>query len=191
MKSVTTRNMAFAAVFLALGLILPFFTGQIPQIGRMLLPMHIPILLCGIVCGWQYGLVIGFILPFLRFMMFGMPPIFPVGTAMAFELAIYGLVIGLIYEKLPKRISNIYISLGVSMIAGRIVWGVSMLILMGMSNKAFTWPLFMSGAFLNAVPGIILQFALIPTIVIALQKTKVLKQNETEINKGTADTTNH
>ncbi len=180
MKNLTTRNIAFAALFLAIGLILPLFTGQIPQIGRMLLPMHIPILLCGIVCGWQYGLTIGFILPFIRFMIFGMPPIFPVGIAMAFELAIYGLVIGLIYQKLPKRISNTYISLGVSMIVGRIVWGILMVILMGMSNNAFTWTLFISGAFLNAVPGIILQLVLIPTIVIALQRAKVLKQNESE-----------
>ena len=81
------RNLVLAAMFVALGLVLPFLTGQVPQIGNMLLPMHLPVLLCGLICGWQYGGVVGFILPPLRYVMFGMPPIFPTGVAMAFELA--------------------------------------------------------------------------------------------------------
>jgi len=72
-------------MFIAIGLVLPFFTGQIPQIGRMLLPMHIPVFLCGLICGWKYGLMVGFILPLLRYAVFGMPVIFPNGIAMAFE----------------------------------------------------------------------------------------------------------
>ena len=60
-------NLTLSAMFLAVGLVLPFFTGQIPQIGNMLLPMHIPVLLCGLICGWQYGLAVGFILPPLRY----------------------------------------------------------------------------------------------------------------------------
>jgi len=79
-------NLTLAAMFMAIGIVLPFFTGQIPQIGKMLLPMHIPVILCGLICGWQYGLVVGFILPFLRYVMFGMPLLFPTGIAMAFEL---------------------------------------------------------------------------------------------------------
>ena len=70
-------NLTLAAMFMAIGIVLPFFTGQIPQIGKMLLPMHIPVILCGLICGWQYGLVVGFILPFLRYVMFGMPLLFP------------------------------------------------------------------------------------------------------------------
>lgn len=54
-------NLALAAMFLALGLVLPFATAQIQQIGNMLLPMHIPVLLCGLICGWQYGGLVGFI----------------------------------------------------------------------------------------------------------------------------------
>lgn len=81
-------------MFVAIGVVLPFFTGQIPQIGNMLLPMHIPVLLCGLICGWQYGGMVGFILPLLRTMLFGMPVLYPTGIAMAFELAAYGLVIG-------------------------------------------------------------------------------------------------
>ena len=52
----STRKLTLSALFLALGLVLPLITGQIPQIGKMLLPMHIPVLLCGMVCGWPYGL---------------------------------------------------------------------------------------------------------------------------------------
>ena len=68
------KNLCLAAMFLALGLVLPLLTGQLPQIGSMLLPMHIPVFLCGLICGWQYGAVIGFILPLTRCLFFSMPP---------------------------------------------------------------------------------------------------------------------
>ena len=66
-------TLTLAAMFMGIGLVLPFLTGQIPQIGNMLLPMHIPVLLCGLICGWQYGLTVGLILPLLRYALFGMP----------------------------------------------------------------------------------------------------------------------
>lgn len=97
------KNLTLAALFLALGLVLPFFTGQIPQIGSMLLPMHIPVFLCGLICGWQYGAAVGFIVPLMRSVLFGMPPLFPTATAMAFELLTYGLVVGLLYSRPPWR----------------------------------------------------------------------------------------
>ena len=93
----TTKNMTLAAMFLAIGLLLPLLTGQIPQIGNMLLPMHIPVFLCGLICGWQYGAVVGLILPLVRYVIFGMPALFPTGIAMSFELMTYGLVAGLLY----------------------------------------------------------------------------------------------
>ena len=71
------KNMALAALFLAIGLVLPFFTGQIPAVGKMLLPMHIPVLLCGLICGWQWGLGVGFVLPVLRSVLFSMPVMYP------------------------------------------------------------------------------------------------------------------
>ena len=111
------KNLVNAALCLALCMVLPFLTGQIPQIGSALSPMHIPVLLCGFICGWPYGLAVGILAPLLRFMLFGMPPIFPTGIAMAFELAAYGMATGLLYKKLPKTIPNIYTSLIVSMLA--------------------------------------------------------------------------
>lgn len=49
------QNMVLSALLLAIGLVLPFLTGQIPEIGSALLPMHIPVLICGFICGWQWG----------------------------------------------------------------------------------------------------------------------------------------
>ena len=95
------RSLIYAALCLALCLYLPFLTGQIPQIGKALSPMHIPVLLCGFLCGWPYALAVGFIAPFLRFLLFHMPEM-PMGIAMAFELAAYGLLASLLYRALPK-----------------------------------------------------------------------------------------
>ena len=92
------KKLVLSAMLLAVGIVLPFFTGQIPQIGNMLLPMHLPVLVCGLICGWQYGGVIGFILPFLRYVLFAMPPM-PNGIAMAFELASYGAIVGFLYNR--------------------------------------------------------------------------------------------
>lgn len=166
------HQLVLAALFLALGLILPFFTGQIPRIGNMLLPMHIPVLLCGLICGWQYGAAIGFVLPLLRYVLFGMPPIFPTGVAMAFELATYGLVVGILYARSPwKCIIALYRSLLAAMVLGRIVWGVAEIVLLGLSGQAFTWQLFLSGALLTAIPGIVLQLIFIPALMVALDRT--------------------
>lgn len=98
------QTLVTAAMMLALGLALPFFTGQIPQVGNMLCPMHLPVLLCGLLCGWKYGLAVGFILPPLRYVLFSAPPIFPAGAAMAFELAAYGFLSGFLYARDRKSV---------------------------------------------------------------------------------------
>lgn len=168
----TIKNLTLAAMFLAIGLVLPFLTGQIPQIGNMLLPMHIPVFLCGLICGWQYGGAIGFILPLLRSALFGAPVFFPAATAMAFELLTYGLVAGLLYSLSRWQcVIALYRCLIAAMLAGRAVWGFVQVIQLGLSGSAFTWQAFMAGAFLNAIPGIILQLALIPGIMVALNRT--------------------
>ena len=169
-----TSKLVLSAFFMALGIVLPFLTGQIPQIGKMLLPMHIPILLCGFICGWQYGLTIGLITPLLRGAMFGMPVLMPTGAGMAVELAVYGLITGILYAKLPKKIPYIYVSLLGAMIVGRIAWGIASIALYGIMGNQFSIDLFMAGAFLNAIPGIILQIVLIPMIIIALRKARVM-----------------
>lgn len=162
-----------AALFLALGLIMPFLTMQIPEIGSMLLPMHIPVLVCGFVCGWKYGLLVGFITPLFRSLIFAMPPMFPTATSMAFELASYGATVGILYRTLYHSKFRIYISLLVAIFSGRIVWGAVMIIISGISKSSFSWQIFVSGALLNAIPGIILQLVLIPILIFALEKAGV------------------
>lgn len=169
-KNNKTMMLTVSAICLALCMVLPFVTGQIPEIGNALCPMHIPVLLCGFICGPVYAAAVGAIAPLLRFVLFGMPPIFPTGAAMCFELAAYGAVVSLLYRALPKRRSSIYAALIGAMLAGRVVWGVVMAILMGMTGSAFTFSAFLAGAFLNAIPGIIVQIVLIPVIVMALEK---------------------
>ena len=167
------KNLTLAAMFLALTLVLPFFTGQIQQIGNMLLPMHIPVLLCGLICGWRYGGLVGFIAPLLRYALFGMPPIFPTGIAMSFELATYGIVVGYLYSHSRWQcVRALYRCMVTAMIAGRIVWGVVEIVLLGIGGTGgFTVQMFMAGAFLNAIPGIILQLVLVPAVMLALHRT--------------------
>lgn len=169
------RALVLAAMFLALGIVLPFFTGQIPQIGSLLLPMHLPVLVCGLICGWQYGTVVGFVLPLMRMSMFGMPPLLT-AVAMAFELAAYGGIAGFLYNRSRWQcVVALYRSLVIAMIGGRIVWGAVRVLMTGVAGEAFTWQMFMAGAFLNAVPGIILQLVLIPALMVALHRTGMVR----------------
>ena len=169
-------SFTLAAMFMAIGMVLPFLTGQIPQIGNMLLPMHIPVLLCGLICGWQYGLAVGFVLPLLRYAIFGMPVLFPTGIAMAFELATYGLVIGLVYSRSRWQcVISLYRSMIAAMVAGRMVWAAVQIVLLGIGESGFTWQMFLGAAFLNAVPGIVLQLILIPAIMVALNRTGLVQ----------------
>lgn len=170
------KKMVLSGAFLALGLVLPFFTGQIQQIGNMLLPMHIPVMICGYICGGMYGFAIGLILPILRFFLFGMPQM-PMALTMAVELAVYGAVTGFLYRKM-KRKGRIYVSLITSMIAGRAAWGAACVVIYGWSHMQFTWQIFMAGALLNAIPGIILQLIMIPILVTTLEKVGAINEYE-------------
>ena len=168
------RRLTLTAMFIALGYLLPFLTGQIPQFGTMLSPMHIPALLCGFVCGWQYGLVAGAIMPLLRSATLGMPYIFPNAVAMAFELAAYGCAAGLLYRALPKHIAFVYVTLVLSMLIGRAVWGLASAVLMMGTENVFTTQAFLAGAFVNAWPGILLHILVIPPIVLGLRRAKLM-----------------
>ena len=169
------KKLAVTAMLFAVGMVLPFFIGQIPAIGKMLLPMHIPVLLCGFIVGWQYGVLTGFLLPIVRGLVFGMPPLYPNAVAMAFEMAAYGFVSGYLYSHARWQCTKmLYISLVTAMLAGRIVWAFAEVILLGIGGNIFTWKMFAAGAFLDAIPGIIVQLTLIPLIMVALRRAKVV-----------------
>ena len=171
-NSTSIKRMVIAALMLALAYILPNFTGNIPQIGNMLLPMHLPTILCG----GPWGAAVGFIAPLMRSAILGMPPPFPTAISMAVEMAVYGFVSGFLYRRLPKTLGGIYASLISAMLIGRVVWGVVQLTLLTSSGTEFPFSAFVAGAFTNAIPGIILQLVAIPIIVLALQRANLIPQ---------------
>lgn len=184
MKNRMVKNITLSAMFMAIGIVLPFFTGQIQVIGNMLLPMHIPVFLCGLICGWQYGVIVGLILPLLRSLLFSMPVMYPAAIAMAFELATYGFVSGFLYNRSRWQcVIALYRSMIAAMLAGRAVWGILQIILLGIRGNHFSWQAFMTGAFLNAIPGIILQLILIPAIMVALNRTGLVKFRKAKSHK--------
>ncbi|MBR1585265.1 MAG: ECF transporter S component [Clostridia bacterium] len=170
MNAARVRRLTYAALYLAIALVLPFITGQVPEIGSMLCPMHIPALLCGFMCGWPWGLAVGFIAPLLRSVLFGMPALFPSAVAMAFELGVYGAASGWLIRVLPRKKGMIYGALILAMVAGRVAWGLTHLLISGLAHTDFTWSLFLAGAVTNALPGIALQLILIPILVTAMTR---------------------
>lgn len=184
MENKKLKNLILSAMFFALGIVLPFFTGQIQQIGNMLLPMHIPVFLCGLICGWKYGVLVGFLLPIVRSIFFSMPLFYPAAISMAFELATYGMVSGFVYSHSKWQCTKtLYKSLFMAMISGRIVWAMVQMFLLSIKGNILTMEVFITSAFLNAIPGILLQLVLIPAILVALDHSKIYrfkKENEYE-----------
>lgn len=160
------NRLVYASLFLALALVLPFLTGQIPQIGAMLTPMHFPVLLCG----WQWGIAVGFSAPLLRSVLFGMPVMYPMAVCMALELATYAAVAGMLYRVFPQKRRFLYVSLIISMIFGRLVWGLARFLCAGLDISTFGLSAFWTGAVAMSVPGILLQLLIVPVLVIVSEK---------------------
>lgn len=167
-----TKKLVGTALCIALGLILPQVFHLIGA-GPVFLPMHIPVLLCGLCFGWPFGLICGAVTPLLSSVMTGMPPLFPTGTAMIFELAAYGALSGLMYRNLRQ---NIYLSLIAAMLGGRVVSGLASAIFYGVAGKAYGFQIFLTGAFITGLPGIILQILIVPLLVIGLEKAMVISK---------------
>ena len=174
------RRMIYAAMYLALAMVLPFITMNIPEIGKALSPMHIPVMLCGFMCGWPWGMAVGFIAPLLRAVTIGMPQLFPDAVGMAFELAAYGFLTGAAWRVLPHRPPVLYGTLVFAMVIGRLVWGIARAVIMGITGNAFTFGMFIGGALLNAIPGIILHIVLIPLLVMAMERAGLSLNSTTQ-----------
>ncbi|MBQ3134372.1 MAG: ECF transporter S component [Oscillospiraceae bacterium] len=166
------KKLVRAALLLAVGMVLPFLTMQNADLGNALLPMHLPVMLCGYLCGGWYGLAVGAILPFLRSVCFGMPsPMYPRAVWMAVELATYGAVTGFLYKGFfKKKLWWLYGSLLSAMVAGRILYGIVKWALLLESKNPLTMEVFIAGAVVEALPGIVLQLVLVPVIVKAIEK---------------------
>ena len=171
-----TLNLVYAAMCLALCQVLPLLTGQIPQIAQLFSPMHIPVLLAGFLCGPWWAMAVGFIAPVLRHFLFHMPA-YPTFVAMAFELAAYGLVTGLLYRKLPRRTPYIYVTLIAAMLLGRVVSGIANVVLYSLGGKeGYTMAMFLSAHFIRAWPALLLHILLIPVLVLALQRAGIIEK---------------
>ena len=173
MKTSKTAYLIIALICLVLCEVLPIFTEKIPQFGTGLRPMHFPVLIAGFACGPWLALIVGATAPIIIALMHGAPMLIPTEIAMSFELATYGVMAGLLYSQLPRKTGNIYVSLITAMIVGRIVWCASMLVIAGRMQTQFTYHMFIAYAFVDAVPGIIVQIVLIPAIVIILEKANL------------------
>ncbi len=173
-KNNRTRNITLTGMFFAMGVALPFLTGQIPSIGKMLLPMHIPVYLCAFICGWQYAMPMAFVLPLFRSFVFGVPTIYPDAIAIAVEMAVYGLVAGLVYGRSKwKCLVSLYRALVVAMIAGRVARIAVQIVLMLAVGSSITASAIVSVVALTSLPGIAIQLVLIPTVMVATKNTKV------------------
>ncbi len=171
-QNIRVKNLVMAALFTAIGIVLPQAFHMIPNAGSIILPMHIPVLICGMTAGGFYGAIAGALTVSLSILINGMPPLFPIGVCMIAELAVYGLVSGMAYKALGCRThrKRTYAALIIAMIAGRAVNGLAMSVAMGMAGKTYTLQAFLMGAFVTALPGIIIQLVLIPPVVVALEK---------------------
>ncbi len=174
----TVRNtqllkLTYAAVCLAMAMVLPFVTGNIPDIGNMLCPMHLPVLLCGFLCGAPWGVAVGATAPLLRSLIFSRPRLYPYALAMMCELAVYGLVSGLLYRVFPKKMGYLYLSLIIAMLSGRVAGGLAQWVLLGFAHEDI-WGYFVTEYFVLAWPGILAQLILVPLVVLALERARLV-----------------
>lgn len=166
-------RLVVTALLLALGLVLPFLTGQLPTLGQAISPLHIPAFIAGLTCGWSYGMVLGLVLPILRSLLFGMPPLVPVAIPMAAELAVYALVCGLLYPALRshmKRLPAILLAMLIAMVAGRVVGGAAKALVLGFTGGSFTFAMFISSYFVSTAIGAAIHLIVVPPVVLALEK---------------------
>lgn len=171
--------MVLSGVLLAVGMALPYLTGQIQAISQIISPLHIPALLCGLCCGWKWGLGLGLLLPILRGTTLGMPPFPMVALPMAFELGAYGLAAGLAYPAFVKLFGNksylpaMVAALAAAMLVGRIVGGAAKAALLAFgiitSRAPFTFAAFLAGYFTSTAAGAAIHLVLIPAIVTVLE----------------------
>ncbi|MCM1285902.1 MAG: ECF transporter S component [Acetobacter sp.] len=172
-KMSVVKKSIITAVCIALCVVLPQAFHAIPNAGSIYCPMHIPVLLCGLVCGWQYGLICGIAGPLLSNLFTGMPPA-AILPSMMIECAVYGLITGLVMKFLftKKVYADLYISLISAMLCGRVISGIAKALIF--AKGEITIAAWAASSFVTSLPGIIIQLVLIPAIVFALMKANLV-----------------
>lgn len=166
-------SLLVTAILLAVGIVLPFLTGNMQVLGQAISPLHIPVLICGLTCGWGWGMGLGIVLPLLRSVLFGMPPLVPVAIPMAFEMAAYGALCGLLYPMLSKAYWAMLIAMVIAMLAGRLVGGAAKAVVMGIQGNAYTFQAFVTAYFVNTAVGAVIHLIVVPLVVTALEKARL------------------
>lgn len=165
-----TKKLIFTALCIALGVVLPLLFHGVPNAGQVFLPMHIPVLLCGLICGPWLGLCCGILAPALGCLTGGMPPVAML-PSMLCELAVYGLVAGLLLSVVRGRFAVI-LSLAGAMMAGRLVMGLLNSLIFRAGE--YSWAVWLTASFVTALPGIIIQLVILPIVIFALRKAKLI-----------------
>lgn len=180
-KSLILRRSSVTAICIALCVILPMAFHMIPKGGAIFLPMHIPVLLCGLICGAPYGFLCGLIGPALSSVLTGMPPM-AILPAMTIELACYGLFSGLMISlvKTNHRFLNLYISLVTAMLLGRAANGLVNALIFSVGS--YSLKMWLTASFVTSLPGLVIQLAIIPAIVFAIEKAKLLPEQNRHSN---------
>lgn len=173
MRMTSVKKIVLTALFIALCLVLPYAFHMIPNAGSIFLPMHIPVLLCGMTCGWAYGGVCGILGPLLSSVLTSMPPA-AVLPGMMVECCVYGLVTGLMmrYVRTGKEALDLYLSMVTAMLLGRVLSGIAKALIFTPGLSLAAWA---TASFVTALPGIVIQLILLPVVIFALTKAKLLE----------------
>lgn len=169
----TTKKLVFTALCTALGVVLPLAFHAVANAGSIFLPMHVPVLLCGLLCGWPYGLACGALAPLLSSLFTGMPPA-AILPGMLFELSVYGAVSGAMLRRVRtgNSAADIYIALLTAMLCGRVTSGI--LNALVFRAGAYSLQIWLTAAFVTGVPGIVVQLVMIPVLMLALERAHVI-----------------
>lgn len=172
MKLTPVKRLVFTAVCAALCLVLPMAFHTVPNAGTIFLPMHIPVLLCGLICGWPYGGVCGLIGPLLSSLVTAMPPAAMLPSMMV-ECCAYGFVTGMLMRHVHTKhaVADLYISLVSAMVVGRVVAGFAKAWIFTPGVSPFAW---VTTSLVAGIPGITIQLILMPLVVAGLTRAKLI-----------------
>ena len=167
-----TKKGTIAALTIAMSVVLPLLFHSIPNAGSIYSPMHIPVLLGGLVTGPVFGLIAGILSPIFSSMITGMPPVAYL-PPMVVECAVYGLVAGLMMKiKIGKTSDDTFVSVIVAMLSGRVVAGLAKALIF--ARGSFTMELFFTSYFVTGLPGITIHIIVVPFLYAALEKARLI-----------------
>lgn len=179
-KMSNVKKSIITAVCIALCYVIPLMFHGIQNAGSIFCPMHIPVFICGLICGWQYGLLCGIAGPALSSALSGMPPV-AILPSMMVELAAYGTAAGLMMKlvRTKSTYADLYISLIVAIVCGRVLAGLAKALIF--ARGSYSMSAWIAGSVVTSWPGTVIQLVFIPTIVFALMKSHLIPERYPKI----------